>query len=140
MYHYAAHQIFPQYKDIIITIFFLRDGKFKGGPFTIMLEERDLPQTESIIRNKFEEIQRCQKPYLTPHPPWSGLPRKPALFSPCTTFCYFGKNTMKGSNKNICEFFKDEVDRIGMDKTFKKYADIENISTYGDAAGRKRDD
>jgi hypothetical protein len=140
LYHYAAHRIFPEYKDIIITIFFARDGKYKGGPFTVMLAQEDLPETERIIKDKFEEIRLCQKPYLKPHPSWSGLPKKPAIIHPCTTFCYFGKNLKDGTNKNLCEFYKMEVDRIGMDKVVEKYANLDIISEYGDAAGKKKED
>jgi hypothetical protein len=146
IYSYAAWKLFPDVKDIIITIFFTRDGKkyvngkppekIVGGPFTISLGKDDLEKTESIIRKKFETIRECTEPYLTPHPSWSGLPSKGQKILPCTKFCYYGKTMWKDTDKNICQFIHEETKKKGIDQVIKEHANLDRISKYGNAAGR----
>ena len=51
LYYLAVRLMYPQYKNIIITIYFIRDG----GPFTLPFDDSILPTAKQRIRELFEE-------------------------------------------------------------------------------------
>lgn len=81
IYHYAVSALYPQYEHIICTIYFINDG----GPFSICYDKSDLPQTENMLRKKFEIIKQTQIPKL--NKTWK-----------CTKLCHFGKTTFENSH------------------------------------------
>lgn len=81
IYHYAISSLYPQYEHIICTIYFINDG----GPFSICYDKSDLPQTENMLRKKFELIKQTQIPKL--NKTWK-----------CTKLCHFGKTTFENSH------------------------------------------
>ena len=48
----------------------------------------------------------------------------------CKSFCYFGKTLQPGTEKTICEFFKEKVYQVGMDKTIEEFANKEKLGQY----------
>jgi len=140
LYSYACFKIFPDVKDIIITIIYCRDGNFKGGPFTVSLSRDNIPETERMIEKEFNEIRECTKPYLTPHPYWSGLPSKNQKVLPCTTFCNYGKILWPGTKQNICQFIHNQVKKHGIEDTTAKYGNMYKIDKYQGGAGRSPED
>lgn len=113
LYHYAACTLYPEVESILVTIFFINYDK----PFTFAFERDELPQTEQIIKRYYKKMIAVQRPKLSKS--WK-----------CKSFCYFGKNLQPGSDKTICEFFKDKVVEIGMDKTIKGFANQNKIGQY----------
>lgn len=81
IYHYAVSALYPQYDHIICTIYFVNDG----GPFSICYDKSDLPQTENMLRKKFEIIKQTEIPKL--NKTWK-----------CTKLCHFGKTTFENSH------------------------------------------
>ena len=81
IYHYAVSSLYPEYDHIICTIYFINDG----GPFSICYDKSDLPQTENMLRKKFETIKQTQVPKLSKS--WK-----------CTKLCHFGKTTFENSH------------------------------------------
>jgi ATP-dependent helicase/DNAse subunit B len=131
LYHYAAHHVYPEINDIIMTIFYIRNG----GPFSLMLSKDDLPETEEIIRKQFEKVKNTKRPRLNPGPPWSDNP-KPALASfKCFKLCSFSKPSEEDPTRSVCELFKDKIQTEGIDKVNDKYINPDTLSVYGDGGG-----
>lgn len=80
-YHWAATKLYGEDKNYLVTIFFLKTKDC----FTIPFDNDDLPKTEYLLRDRFEEIKACQLPKLN-------------RSYKCTKFCPFGKNTCQGTN------------------------------------------
>lgn len=107
LYYYAATRLYPG-KNIIITIFFVRDG----GPFTICFEPHHLDVVEETLKKHYLEVSANQNPKLRS--------LRQTDFQ-CTKLCNFYKNNQPGSHKNICRFIHDEIEAIGMDEVIDKY-------------------
>jgi hypothetical protein len=123
IYHYALSKLYPEYNHIIMTINFINDG----GAFSMCFDKSDLPETEELIRKKFEEIKKCKKPKLSKT--WK-----------CTKLCHFGKKTFenhnsilpvieyrdgqvcnKGSFMTMCEQIKHETELNGIKHVVDSY-------------------
>lgn len=101
IYHYAAHQLFPNIDQVLVTIYYINDG----GPFTICFNKDDLPKTEEMIRKKYEKIKKTLVPRLTKT--WK-----------CTKLCHQGKTTFDGTNIPVLtEFRRDARGDIGSEMT-----------------------
>jgi len=81
IYHYAAHHLFPQYENILVTINYINDG----GPFTVFFSRSDIDVTLENIRKKYEAIRDIEIPKLTKS--WK-----------CTKLCFAGKSTFEDTN------------------------------------------
>lgn len=115
MYHYAASMLFPDIDHFIVSINFINDG----GAFSICFEKNDLPDTENMLRKKFEIIKSTQRPKL--NKTWK-----------CNKLCHYGQTTFEntkispiieyrdnqttpyGKNMSKCEQIKHEIDLKGM--------------------------
>ena len=107
LYYYAASQLYPN-KTIIITIFFIRDG----GPFTICFEPHHIFEMEEILKKHYLEVSANQFPKM----------RSPKQTDfQCNKLCYFYKNKQPGSDKNICQFIHDEIEKVGLDEVTTKF-------------------
>lgn len=122
IYHYALSKLYPEYDHIIMSINFINDG----GAFSICFDKSDLTETENIIRSKFEEIKKSQKPRLSKT--WK-----------CNKLCYFGRNTFENKNHlpiieyrdnevtpygqpmTMCEQIKHDIELHGMKNVVDKY-------------------
>jgi hypothetical protein len=133
IYHYALSKTYPEYDHIIMTINFINDG----GAFSICFDKSDIPETENIIRKKFEEIKRCKKPKL--NKTWK-----------CTKLCHFGKHTFEnhsnilpvleyrdgqvckqGQYMTMCEQVKHDIELNGIKDVIDKYTAIDyNVASY----------
>jgi hypothetical protein len=125
MYHLALCRLLPQVEHILITIVFIRDG----GAFTVPLSRADLPETEDMLRRRFDAMRNCQKPRLI----WDD-----AYHSwKCRKLCHFGKTNWPGTDKLVCHHVRDELVSLGMEKVTAKYADMNKIQNYGSGGGRQ---
>lgn len=116
MYYYAAKQLYPNIKTLLVTILYTNDG----GPFTICFTEDDIPAIEKMIHSKFEEVQKNTKPkLLTGYETWK-----------CKYLCPFSKNTFEGTNVvpilgrdgkplSICQQTKHALEYRSMDKVME---------------------
>lgn len=99
-YYYAARQIYPQYKNIILTINFIRDG----GAQTIAFDDSILADTENMIRETFEQIRRDEQPKLL-DPTYSD--------HRCRLFCPFFKR--KVDDMPYCKHIADSISDLGIE-------------------------
>lgn len=104
IYHYAISKLFPEAKVVLMTIFFMNDT----GSFTISFQKEDLVKTEMMIKKQFERIRNTIRPPLNKG--WK-----------CKAFCWFGKNNFPGTEKTVCEHFKDELQASSVESVSKKY-------------------
>lgn len=118
MYYWAAHKVFPQYKHIVVSIFFSNHG----GVYTLPFTTRDIPRCEELIKNRILAIQKVEKPHV--NKTWK-----------CKNFCQYSKPYTK--DKSHCDFFKDEIQLYGIDEVVKRHTrDGFQIGDYGDGGGR----
>lgn len=132
IYHYAVQKLYPDIKHIIVTIFFINDG----GPFSILFDPSDIPQTENMLRDKFEVIKKTKKPAL----------KKSWI---CNKLCHYGKTSFdnthilpiieyrdgqvcqKDSFMTKCEQVKHDIELKGLDEVIDEYsAKGHNIGNY----------
>lgn len=113
LYHFAACTLYPEIETILVTIYFINYDK----PFTFAFDRDELPKTVEIIKKYYKRMVSVQRPKLSKS--WK-----------CKAFCYFGKNLQPGTDKTICEFFRDKVQQIGMDKTIEGFANKEKLGQY----------
>jgi hypothetical protein len=129
LYYYAATHLYPNAKQILMTIFYLEEYQFKkhnnGGPFTIPFTQKDFDYTENMLKQRFLEIKKITRPKL--NITWC-----------CNKFCYFGThNATQDPSKTYCQFFRDKIGTEGMEKVVEDYADLSKINKYENFAGRK---
>ena len=108
LYYYAARKSFVNYDNIMLTIFFIRDG----GPFSLPFDDSVLPIVENRLRETYESIRNCKDPEL--------LDRFREDFR-CKRLCDFCKKEQPGTGISQCEFMKKEIKTYGIEKTSKKH-------------------
>jgi hypothetical protein len=122
MYFLAAHYLYPNVDQIMVTINFINDG----GPFTMCYTKDDIPETLNLLKKKFEHIKEVRIPKLSKS--WK-----------CTKFCHQGKTTftdthikpiiefragqecLKGQQMTKCAQLEFEIARKGIDKVTDEY-------------------
>lgn len=119
MYHYALSTLFPDAKEIYVTIFWLRDG----GPFSLPFSREDLVTTEKMIRDRFELVRSIIRP-------------KRSLTWKCGKFCHYGTHKTD-SGETLCDYYHGELVQLGIDRTATKHA-RGDVTSYGDGGGRSR--
>jgi hypothetical protein len=118
MYYWAACKVFPQYKHIIVSIFFSNHG----GVYTLPFTKRDIPRCEELIKNRILAIRNVEKPHVN-------------LTWKCKNFCQYSKPYTK--DKSYCDFFKDEIQLYGIDTVMKNHTQAGfKIAEYSDGGGR----
>ena len=115
MYHYALSKLYPQYKTILVSIYFInpfyhRETKTNvpAGLFTIAFSKHDLKTFEDRLRVKFQQIRESQRPHLNTS--WK-----------CKSFCHFGKTKYPGSNLTICEYIRRKTESLGIESTVDNF-------------------
>ena len=107
LYHYAIRKLYPEYKQIIPSIFFLRDG----GPFSLCFDERDDEKFIKKLRENFEYITNNKMP--KPINNWRNDFR-------CQKLCTFYKNKWDGTNTRMCNYVENHIKTYGIDVTQKQ--------------------
>lgn len=108
LYAWAIRKKFPHIKNVLITIFFVRDG----GPFTIPFEPETDLEVEEAFRKHFEEVKKTKVPSMC-HPK--------QLDFKCQKLCHFYKTKWPGSNKNMCQYIHDEIKKKGIPKVIEEH-------------------
>lgn len=110
-YYYAAKKLWPT-KNILVSIFFIRDG----GPYTLPFEDDTLDTTESKIQELLETIQKIEVPKL--------LDPAHKDFR-CNKICEYYKRDV-ANNKNMCTHIHEEIKKKGIDKVIELYTNTKH--------------
>jgi hypothetical protein len=107
LYNYAISKLFPEYKQSIMTVFFIRDG----GPFSMCFDSKDREKFMEMLKLKFQQISNNQKPQ-----PLS----QTRNHWKCTKLCHFYKNKWPGTDQNMCIYTEEHLKKHGMEKTVEE--------------------
>lgn len=126
LYHYALCHLLPDAQEIFVTVVYVRDG----GPFTIHFSRDDLPGTEEMLKQRFDEIRANTRPALI----WS----QPKERYKCK-WCPFGINNWEDTDKLACHHLRDELVKLGMDRATQKYGKTNAFLKYGGGGGSTKE-
>jgi len=106
LYNYAISKLYPDYKQAIMSIFFIKDG----GPFSMCFDKSDQEKFLGMLKDRFEEIKAnvSPKPLRDDRSHWK-----------CTKLCHFYKNNWPGTDTPMCIHIGDKLKKDGIDKTVK---------------------
>ncbi len=127
IYHYAISRLLPEVDEIFVTIVFMNDG----GAFSLPFCRDDLAKTEQMIEKRFNTIRNCHRPRRI----W-GDRNVWQSYVKCNNWCHFGKNKQPGTTKTMCQYYKDEIVQLGLERVMKKHGKPEALSSYGEGGGR----
>lgn len=118
LYHYVlATHLYPNIKNWIISICFIKDG----GPRTLVFPDEYIQQTEDYIKRLYHHVLENTNPQCSRS--WK-----------CSKLCYYGR-TQHSSGQTICNFYRGEMDRLGMEEVTKKYTEKGFTLDYYEAPG-----
>lgn len=109
LYYYAIRRLYPDIKNVILTIFFVRDG----GPFSLCFDDSDIRKTEVMIERRFREIRNSENPLL--------IDPSHKDFK-CEKLCPFSK--IKGKpehSKNLCHQVAEDIKLYGIDYAIQEH-------------------
>jgi hypothetical protein len=106
LYNYAISKLFPQYKQSIMSIFFIKDG----GPFSMCFDKADEKKFLEMLKERFLDIKKNEKPQpISPNrESWK-----------CTKLCHYCKNKWPETDQNMCIYIENSIKTKGMDQTIK---------------------
>jgi ATP-dependent helicase/DNAse subunit B len=107
LYNYAITKLFPQYKQSIMSIFFIKDG----GPFSMCFDNSDEKRFLKMLKNRFQDIQNndLPRPISQDRSNWK-----------CTKLCHYCKNNWPGTDQNMCIYIENTLKNKGMEETLKE--------------------
>lgn len=112
LYHYAISKLFPQYKYIIMTIFFIKDDPVGNRyAYSLPFEEEDYGRFLGMLKDRYTEILKN----TTPQP----LDRFRNDFR-CKRLCHFYKNNWPGTDETMCHHVERNLKVYGIEKTIEK--------------------
>ena len=106
LYNYAISKLFPNYKQAIMTIFYIKDG----GPFSMCFDKSDHEKFLEMLKNRFQEIQQN----VTPKP----ISDTRNSFK-CNKLCHYYKNNWPGTEQNMCMYIEKHLKDNGMEDTIQ---------------------
>lgn len=124
IYYYALKNLYPD-KEFIFSLFFINDG----GLFSVCFDDSSYNEAEDMIRRRYIEISSTSEPKLLSYDQshWK-----------CTRLCQFAKQEYKESGISVCEFMKQSIKAIGLEKSIARYGNHDNIGNYGSGGGTVR--
>jgi len=132
LYHYAAHHLFPEIDNIMVTIYFIR----LDFPCTVMLSKADLSETERMIEKQFNKVRNTLVPDLTPGPTWADR-RRPAIANyKCYKLCNFANPSVEDPSISTCQYMKEQIEQKGIQQVTEEHATLYTIGSYGTGGGR----
>ena len=122
LYYYAARLLYPNIKNISVTIYFLNHG----GPFTIAFDDNTVTEIEYYLKATFNKIKGTL------------ITRKNISFDRrklnCT-WCDFYKQKNK-NGQTICDEVHKNILKEGINKTTMKYMQDKSVlTTYQEGGG-----
>ena len=90
-----------------MSIFYVKDG----GPFSMCFDRKDQEKFLGMLKNRFEEIKANNKPRPMSHSRnhWK-----------CNRLCHFYKNNWGNTEKNMCIYIEEHLNKHGMEDTIKE--------------------
>ncbi len=107
LYYYAISSLFPDYDQTIMTIFYIKDG----GPFSLCFEKSDRDLFLDMLRTRFYQIKNNKNPKL--------ISQNQSHWK-CTKLCDFAKNNWPGTDKTMCQYVHEIVQKDGIDEAIKQ--------------------
>ena len=107
LYNYAISKMYTDYKQAIMTIFYVKDG----GPFSMCFDLSDKENFLKMLKERFEDIKKNNAPKL--------LSRDRSDWR-CTRVCHFYKNKWPETDDNMCIHIERHLKTHGMDETITK--------------------
>jgi ATP-dependent helicase/DNAse subunit B len=106
LYNYAISKLFPQYKQSIMSIFFIKDG----GPFSMCFDELDQQKFIKMLKNRFLDIKSNNnpQPISQNRDNWK-----------CTKLCHYCKHNWPGTDQNMCIYVENSIKTHGIQKTIE---------------------
>lgn len=105
LYSYAISLLYPQYKNIIVTIIYTSDG----GAYSLTIPKTDAPFLLDHFRRKFNEIQNISKPWRLKDDYGRSDKWK------CKYLCSFGKS---GTCDKLYDDFKKLAPEVATEKLY----------------------
>jgi len=104
LYNYALSKLYPNYKQSIMSIFFIKDG----GPFSLCFDSSDHDRFLKMLKVRFQDIQKNNnpKPISEDRNNWK-----------CTKLCHYCKNKWQETDTNMCQYVDNYLKNNGMQKT-----------------------
>lgn len=124
IYYYALKHLFPD-KEFVFSLFYINDG----GLFSVYFDKSSYHEAEEMIRRRYLEIMSTSEPKL--------LSESQSHWK-CKRLCQFAKQEYKETGISICEFMKQSVRAIGLEKSIARYGHHDNIGNYGSGGGTTR--
>ena len=122
LYYYAISKMFPDYKQAIMSIFYIRDG----GPFSMCFDQEDQDKFLGMLKERFEDIQHNQAPKLI---------SKNRNHWKCTKLCHFYKNNWEGTNTCMCKHVDTHLQEYGMEDTINNCTKEDFVLGHYEAPG-----
>ena len=122
LYNYAISKLFPEYKQAIMSIYYIRDG----GPFSMCFDKSDEKKFLEMLEKRFKQIQRNDFP--------QPISRTRKHFK-CTKLCHFYKNKWPGTNISMCEHVEEHLKAFGEEDTVQRYTRDGHSIGYYEAPG-----
>ena len=107
LYNYAISKLFPEYKQAIMTIYYIRDG----GPFSMCFDKSDQEKFLGMLEKRFKQIKHNEFP--------KPISQRRSHFK-CTKLCHFYKNNWPGTNISMCEHVDEHLKAFGHDDTVER--------------------
>ena len=107
LYNFAISEMFSDYKQSIMTIFYIKDG----GPFSLCFDDLDKQMFLGMLKDRFEEIKNNNSPKM--------LSENQAHWK-CKKLCDFYKNNWEGTDTNICRHVSECLKKEGIEGTTSK--------------------
>lgn len=99
IYYMAAKHLYPQYKNTMVTIYYIKDG----GPISVHLDDDSIIKLKDKLKNRMREIHH------------DNLPQRKRSWR-CKRFCNFAKMTANDFNPEIPvkqQFMRDQISNRG---------------------------
>ena len=107
LYYYAAKHLYPQAKQIVVSIMYVRSG----GPFTVCMNDDVVQKVEDRLCQRFQEIAQCNYPAM------QDVTQRDFR---CTKICDYYK-MVAPNGENMCKFIHGEIGKHGIEEVTKKY-------------------
>jgi len=121
-YYYALDKLLPD-KEVMMTIYFIRDG----GPYSLCFDKSTVAEMEEFLEERYTEMWKDQLPKLC----------DPNHKDKKCSWCSYSKKCFEGDDMNMCHRIHESLKEQGMQKTIEQYKDSKFIlGTYqapGDA-------
>jgi RecB family exonuclease len=103
-YYLVAREKFPEYKHILVTIYYIVDG----GPYTVCLDDSDLKNAYDRLYRNFIKIIQTE----TPNRLIDDNTRKNEHFF-CKKVCHFGVQIDEQEGERLCRKYWNEYRELG---------------------------